>query len=163
MYLSRWLLLATILTGALPSAVWGQSTTTLPKPATTLPRVVVWLGKHSFEVSVATGFRSRAYGLMNRTRLSRTHGMLFVFRDSAPRTFWMKDTHVALDILFFNDKHQLVSMQSNAQPCTKTPCKLYPSRVPARYVLELAAGTAQRLDTRIGQHLRIVGSLGPIQ
>ena len=163
MYLPRWLLLATILTGALPSAVWGQSFTTLPRPATVLPRVVVWLGKHSFDVSVAADFRSRAYGLMNRSHLSRTRGMLFVFRDSAPRTFWMKDTRVALDILFFDAKYQLVTMQRNAQPCTQDPCKLYPSRVPARYVLELAAGTAQQIDVRLGQRLRIVGSLGPIQ
>ncbi len=163
MRLPRWLLLATILTGALPSAVWGQSFTALPKPAKALPRVVVWLGVHPFNVSVAADYPSRAYGLMNRTHLSRTRGMLFAFRDSAPRTFWMKDTRVALDMLFFNAKYQLVAMQSNAQPCTKAPCKLYPSRVPARYVLELAAGTAKRLGAQIGQHLRIVGSLGPIQ
>ncbi len=163
MYLLRWLLLATILTGVSPSTVWGQSFTILPKPTTTLPRVAVWLGKHSFNVSVAADYQSRAYGLMNQTHLARTRGMLFVFRDSAPRTFWMKDTRVALDILFFDAKRQLVAMQSNAQPCTKVPCKLYPSHVPARYVLELVAGTAQRIDAQIGQRLRIVGSLGPIQ
>lgn len=78
------------------------------------------------------------------------HGMLFVFPEAQPLTFWMKDTLIPLDMLFFDDAHRLVAIQANAPPCKADPCQVYPSVVPARYVLELNAGTAAKLGVRKG-------------
>ncbi|MGH8599622.1 MAG: DUF192 domain-containing protein [Burkholderiales bacterium] len=110
----------------------------------------VTLDGHRFSVEVATTPAEQEHGLMNRTSMPADHGMLFVFPQTAPLTFWMKNTLIPLDMLFFDDAHRLVAIQADALPCKADPCKLYPSNVPARYVLELNAGTAARIGTRKG-------------
>ena len=79
-------------------------------------------------------------------------GMLFVFEDMKPRTFWMKNTPIALDMLFFDDSGRLVSLISNAKPNTLT---LLHSRVAARYVLEIGGLEASRLNIKIGSRLHL--------
>lgn len=110
----------------------------------------VELHGHRFTVELATTPAQQERGLMERATLAPDHGMLFVFPDEQPRTFWMKNTLVPLDILFFDAARRLVAIQADAQPCRADPCPLYPSTVPARYVLELNAGTAARLGIRTG-------------
>lgn len=110
----------------------------------------VTLRGQRFTVEMATTPTEQAHGLMQRTSMPVDHGMLFVFADSAPRVFWMKNTLIPLDMLFFDAQRHLVAIQADAQPCAAEPCALYPSGVPARYVLELNAGTAARLGMRNG-------------
>jgi hypothetical protein len=76
--------------------------------------------------------------------------MLFVFPQAQPLTFWMKDTLIPLDMLFFDEAHRLVTIRTDAPPCKADPCPTYASTAPARYVLELNAGTAAKLDLRKG-------------
>lgn len=85
------------------------------------------------------------------------HGMLFVFPDTEPRTFWMKNTLIPLDMLFFDAGHHLVAIQADAQPCKADPCELYPSNAPARYVLELNAGMAAKIGAREGDLIGFSG------
>jgi len=125
--------------------------------------VTVKLHGARFAVELATDPVSREHGLMMRTRLAPDHGMLFVLPDSGPLAFWMKDTLLPLDILFFDDDRKLVSMQLDVPPCKTTPCPAYPSDKPARYVLEVSAGTARRIDARIGDTLSIDGAIGPVR
>ena len=115
----------------------------------------VTLQGHSFSVQVATTPAEQAHGLMDRTSMPVDQGMLFVFPAAAPLTFWMKDTLIPLDILYFDDAHRLVAIQADAQPCKTDPCALYPSNVPARYVLELNAGTAAKIGARIGDAITV--------
>ena len=117
----------------------------------------VTLRGHVFGIELAVTPAEHARGLMDRKAMPAGHGMLFVFPDSQPRTFWMKDTLIPLDILFFDDAHRLVAMRADAQPCRADPCSLYPSEVPARYVLELNAGTAAKLGLRNGDVMTISG------
>lgn len=110
----------------------------------------VTLRGHTFSVELAATPEQQAHGLMDRTSMPADHGMLFVFPQAQPLTFWMKDTLIPLDMLFFDDAHRLVAIQANAPPCKADPCPIYPSVVPARYVLELNAGTAAKLGVRKG-------------
>lgn len=56
----------------------------------------------------------------------------------------MKNTKIALDILYFDNDHKLVSQQRDVPPCSLgDACPPYPSNAPARYVLELNAGQAE--------------------
>ena len=121
-----------------------------------------------FSTEFAVDDASRELGLMNRTQLAADHSMLFIFPDDQPRTFWMKNTLIPLDILYFDKDRKLVSMQVNAQPCKADPCGLYPSTrgdkyVDARYVLELPAGTAGKLGLKLGESLTVDGDPGPIR
>lgn len=120
-------------------------------------RATVTLQGHQFSVELATTPDEQARGLMERTFMAKDHGMLFVFTDDMPRTFWMKDTLIPLDMLFFDSQRRLVAIRADAQPCTTDPCMLYSSVVPARYVLELNAGMAARIGAHKGDVISIAG------
>jgi hypothetical protein len=123
----------------------------------------VELHGHRFSTELATDDASREHGLMMRTQLPADHSMLFVFPDSEPRWFWMKNTLVPLDILYFDADRKLVSMQLDVPPCKADPCPSYPSDAPARYVLELAAGTARTIGAQTGDALTIEGDVGTVR
>ena len=106
-------------------------------------------------VEVADTEAAREHGLMERTQMAKDDGMLFVFDDEAPRSFWMKNTRIALDMLFFDGERRLLSVQHDVQPCTADPCPGYSSGAPARYVLELNAGQARALGVAPGDELTI--------
>jgi uncharacterized membrane protein (UPF0127 family) len=75
----------------------------------------------------------------------------------------MKNTLIPLDILYFDDNRKLVSMQLDVPPCKADPCPSYPSDLPARYVLELPAGTARRIGAAIGDELAVEGAVDKVQ
>ena len=115
----------------------------------------VKLGDHVYTIEVASDDASRAHGLMERPKMDADHGMLFVFDDDAPRVFWMKNTLIPLDMLFFDADNKLVSIQHDVQPCVADPCPGYSSGAPARYVLELNAGEAKKLGLTSGDPIEI--------
>ena len=79
------------------------------------------------------------------------NGMLFIHDLQEPLAYWMKNTKIPLDILYFDNAHKLVSQQRDVPPCSLgDACPSYPSDVPARYVLELNAGEAARLKLEDG-------------
>ncbi|MBQ4854843.1 DUF192 domain-containing protein [Rhodanobacter sp. B2A1Ga4] len=121
---------------------------------------MVELHGQRFSVELATDDASRQHGLMMRTTLAPGHGMLFVFPHTGPQAFWMKNTLIPLDILYFDADRRLVSMQLDVPPCKADPCPTYPSDAPAIYVLELSAGTAQRIGAKPGDVLKIDGDIG---
>ncbi|MGA7439974.1 MAG: DUF192 domain-containing protein [Luteibacter sp.] len=113
----------------------------------------------TFSTEFATNDAQREHGLMDRAHMDADHSMLFIFPADAPRAFWMKNTLIPLDILYFDSARKLVAMQLNAQPCKADPCAIYPSgNLPARYVLELNAGTAGRLGLKLGDELTVTGT-----
>jgi uncharacterized protein len=118
--------------------------------AGSLPVTTVELGGQTFTVEVAADDYSRMRGLMFRDTLAQDHGMLFVFDSEQPLAFWMKNTRIALDILYFDEGLRLVSIAANTPPCTTPFCPSYPSGRPARYVLELNAGIADGLALEPG-------------
>ncbi|MBI2655841.1 DUF192 domain-containing protein [Candidatus Woesearchaeota archaeon] len=80
-------------------------------------------------------------GLMFREKLEENSGMLFIFENEGPQTFWMKNTLIPLDIIFIGNNFEIVDIKG-AEPCSKDPCKYYASSGPAKYVLEVNAGFA---------------------
>ena len=115
----------------------------------------VELNGHRYSIEIAADNASREHGLMDRTEMAADHGMLFVFDDDAMRAFWMKNTKISLDMLFFDGDKKLVSIQHNVPPCVADPCAAYSSGAPARYVLELNAGQADLIGVHPGDELTI--------
>jgi uncharacterized membrane protein (UPF0127 family) len=123
----------------------------------------VQLHGQRFSVEFATDQASREHGLMMRTTLAPDHSMLFVFSYTAPQAFWMKNTLIPLDILYFDTDRRLVAMQLDVPPCKADPCPIYPGNAPSRYVLELSAGTAHRIGAQLGDELKIEGDIGTVR
>jgi uncharacterized membrane protein (UPF0127 family) len=114
----------------------------------------VEIGGERFEVEVADDDDERARGLMFRDAMPADHGMLFIHDRQERQAYWMKNTKIALDILYFDSERRLVSQQRDVPPCSSGDrCPPYPSRGAARYVLELNAGQAARLGLEDGAEL----------
>lgn len=114
----------------------------------------VEIGGQRYTVEIADTDEARARGLMFRDHLAEGHGMLFIHEREAPLAYWMKNTRIPLDILYFDSQRRLVSQQRDVPPCSAgAQCPPYPSRAPARYVLEVNAGEAARLGLEDGQEL----------
>lgn len=108
-----------------------------------------------FTVELAETQEQQSLGLMFRDSLPDDHGMLFLFPVEARRSFWMRNTRIPLDILYFNTRLELVSVAADAQPCRTRSCPTYPSGKPARYVLELNAGKAEALGVSPGDRMEL--------
>ncbi|MDX1461260.1 MAG: DUF192 domain-containing protein [Xanthomonadales bacterium] len=107
-----------------------------------------------FTVEIADERDEQTLGLMFRRSMPEDHGMLFIFPVEAPRSFWMKNTFIPLDIMYFDAQLQLVSV-ANAVPCRTDACPTYPSAGPAMYVLELNAGKASELALEPGDRMTV--------
>ena len=99
----------------------------------------------SFTVKLAETEAQRRHGLMFTSYLPQHHGMLFMFETDAVRQFWMKNTQIPLDLLFFASDGRLVNIIHSAEPFSLTALN---SAGPARYVLELNAGVADEIGIR---------------
>ena len=114
----------------------------------------VKIGGERYAVEIADDDAERARGLMFRDLLAEGHGMLFIHDREEPQAYWMKNTRIPLDILYFDDSRMLVAQQRDVPPCSLgDACPPYPSNAPARYVLELNAGEAARLQLKDGAML----------
>lgn len=78
-------------------------------------------GQTRFRVEIADTPQERAQGLMFREEMPRGAGMLFVYEEPQPASFWMKNTLIALDILFIDRTGTITRVHHNAQPGDLTP------------------------------------------
>lgn len=115
----------------------------------------VEIGGKSFSVEIADTQEKQVLGLMFRDTMPADEGMIFIFPNEAPRSFWMKNTRIPLDIMYFDKDLIMVSISANTPPCRVNRCPSYPSIKPAMYVLELNAGTASELGVGPGDRLLI--------
>lgn len=109
--------------------------------------------KIPIKVEIADTYEARLQGLMYRTKLDDGNGMLFVFDDELIRMFWMKNTLIPLDIVFFNNKMEAVSIVENMMPCVTRECADYSSQYLAKYALELPAGYVKKEGIKVGDRL----------
>lgn len=114
-------------------------------------------GETKLSLEVADSSQERTRGLMYRTKLAEGSGMWFVFEDETPRTFWMKNTKIPLDVIFFDKNKRAVSVVENLLPCLeKLPenCMRYSSKKAAAYALEVNKGFAKEHVVKIGNEIK---------
>ena len=104
-------------------------------------KLALKVGKENLTVELADDEIRRERGLMFRKDLKDGNGMLFIFNDSATRSFWMKNTLISLDIGYFDQTKVLIDIQTMApaSPIEERPT-IYTSKRPAKYALEVPAG-----------------------
>ena len=102
---------------------------------------------HTFQFELAETDPTRSIGLMHRAEIAPDHGMLFDFKRDRMVSMWMRNTFITLDMLFLSAEGEVVTIAENTVPHSE---KTVSSRVRVRAVLELAAGTVQRLAVKPG-------------
>lgn len=106
--------------------------------------------ENCFFLEIADTSEKRAQGLMFRQELAKDNGMLFVFSKEGVYSFWMKDTLIPLDIIWLSKEQKIIFIKKDAQPREPHLCKHINPEKPAKYVLELKAGTAESIGLKIG-------------
>jgi uncharacterized membrane protein (UPF0127 family) len=99
-------------------------------------------GQVELLVELADTPEERTQGLMFRTDLPASSGMLFVYDEPGNPTFWMKSTLIPLDMLFFDAHGDLRHVHFGAVPHDETPI---PGGDGIQFVLEVPAGEVARL------------------
>ncbi len=108
-----------------------------PAPQTNLPKAILTLGTNAITAQIAANDGTRETGLMSRTNLATDEGMLFVFPQPRPVSFWMKDTPVPLSIAYVGPSGRILEIH-DLKPLDLTAV---PSASPAvAYALEVAQG-----------------------
>ncbi len=99
-----------------------------------------------FDVYLALTIEQQRRGLMHVRSLPAFTGMLFVYDDAAPRSMWMKNTFIPLDIFFIRADGTVSSVAARTEPLS---LQSIASREAVNFVLELngGIGEALRIDT----------------
>lgn len=107
---------------------------------------------HDFQVELAVTPAQQSRGLMFRKTLAANHGMLFDYHPPRRIAMWMKNTFISLDMVFFDAKGRIAHMATHTKPLSQD---LIATPMAIRYVLEVPAGTAERLKFGVGDRLRV--------
>ena len=110
------------------------------------------------EVELAVTPKAQQRGLMDRKSLPDGHGMLFVFSEDQDQIFWMKDTLIALDMVFISADRQIVGVHANTTPLSQA--RIHVGQ-PSRYVLEVPGGYAARRGIATGDRVELPRSITP--
>lgn len=102
------------------------------------------------DIEIADNDYETQTGLMHRSSMKENQGMLFIFEDSRPRYFYMKNTHIPLDIIYIDENKKIVSTQLNAKPMDETSL---PSNANAQYVLEVNTGLYNQWSLKVGDSI----------
>ncbi len=143
-------------------AACGAGSTTAPAPPTSQPALTfatinLTIKDQPFTIEVADTDPKRQLGLMNRPSLPKNRGMLFVFEKPDYYSFWMKDTLIPLDLVYLDESGKVVDIHP-LKPKDETAIE--PS-APAKFALELNAGTCKTLSLTLGNTLKLPESLTP--
>ncbi|MCR9067328.1 MAG: DUF192 domain-containing protein [Rhodobacteraceae bacterium] len=133
------------------SLVWAGASGAMAACAEDRVQVRGDWGSARFTVEIADTPEERALGLMHRETMPMRAGMLFIYPRERPLAFWMQNTLIPLDIIYFDATGQWVSIVAEAQPLDETP---RPSEGPAQYVLEINGGLAEQFGMGPGTVLR---------
>ncbi|MGI9373225.1 MAG: DUF192 domain-containing protein [Hyphomicrobiales bacterium] len=121
-----------------------------------MPQVQIELktstGTHMFTTEVASTNETRAKGLMFREKMAPDHGMLFTYNTPRSITMWMKNTPLSLDMIFIRASGQVATIAPNTVPFS---LDYITSGEDVSYVLEVIAGTAERIGLEPGDQVSI--------
>ena len=106
----------------------------------------------TIEVEFAKNDMERSLGLMYRSSMDEHQGMWFIFPEEAPRSFYMKNTEIPLDIIYLDKDKKVVSIAKNARPYDETSL---PSEKPAMYVLEINGGLSDKWGIEKGDRMEV--------
>jgi uncharacterized membrane protein (UPF0127 family) len=108
----------------------------------------------AFQVEVADTPAKRELGLQYRRDLAESRGMIFLFPKEEQLSFWMKNTPIALDMIFISAERKIVGIVENTVPFS-LEARSVSNR--SRYVLEINGGLSRRHGFKAGDEVRFKG------
>ena len=102
------------------------------------------------DIQIAKDEFDRELGLMFRKSMEENQGMLFIFPDVQVRNFWMRNTLIPLDMFFISESQMIINIAKNTTPYSDSS---YASTGPAKYVLEVNGGFADRNNITPGMKI----------
>lgn len=105
----------------------------------------------NIDIEIVRDDASIQQGLMYRKSMDENRGMLFVMPEMKTQSFWMKNTHIPLDIIFINHNKQIVTIRKNTTPFSE---KNVVSTQNALYVLEVNAGYSDKFGIKKGDFVK---------
>lgn len=133
-----------------PSLAWAEADTSKAQPELPKETLVIVTKdgvSHSFNVEMALTQDQQTVGEMFRPSVPEDGGMLFDWVVPRESRMWMRNTIAPLDMIFINPDGSIRSITENAVPQSLA---VIDSRGVVRATLEVAAGTAARLNIRVG-------------
>ena len=148
-----------LVAGPLVGVACNRSQKSDEKPKSSLH--VVKLGGQEVRVELAADNASRQLGLMYRDELRENHGMLFIFPQPQPQSFYMKNCRMDIDIAYIDDDGVIVETHEmkHYAPGYGGPYEYYRCRTPVRYALEVAGGWLAAHGVKVGD--KVEGYRGP--
>ncbi|MFM6930036.1 MAG: DUF192 domain-containing protein [Bdellovibrio sp.] len=121
------------------------------------PTKKIKVGNKTLVVEVASTGEQQERGLMFRSSLGESEGMLFIFSNEETRFFWMKNTLIDLSIAYFNKNGILIDIQEmkSGKGMADTDLPSYASAQPAKYALEMNKGWFDKNKIKLGSKLKI--------
>lgn len=108
-------------------------------------------GNASFTIDLADDFEERQQGLMFVESMPMFQGMLFAYDAPGSVAFWMRNTLIPLDMLFFDETGTLTNLHENAVPLDETSI---PGEGQVQFVLEINGGLSNMLGIKGTVELR---------
>ncbi|HYF13289.1 MAG TPA: DUF192 domain-containing protein [Candidatus Paceibacterota bacterium] len=132
--------------------VMSMSRGSVEYTSTIKPEGTLRISGTAITFEIADTDEERIRGLSGRPSLRTGHGLLFIFPEEGNHGIWMKDMKFPIDIIWADREGIIVTIARNVSPDTY-PQSFYPSK-PARYVLELPAGTVDERGILEGMTLQ---------
>ena len=104
------------------------------------------------DVEIADSDFERERGLMYRRFMPDNVGMIFIFKDPSPQSFWMKNTHIALDLLFISEDGEIQKISPNASPYSEESIRCDKK---SKYVLEVNEGFCANYKIKEGDKITL--------
>lgn len=115
----------------------------------------VVIANESFELLVSDTDVLRHQGLSGVASLESHEGMLFIFDTPRPYGFWMKEMKIAIDIIWLDEEGVVVDYRDRVEPDTYP--EVFRPQTNALYVIELVAGTRERVGLLVGDQINLAG------
>lgn len=115
---------------------------------------IVEINGKNIPVIIAQSPQDKEKGLSSFVSLDFDKGMLFVYDNYAPRTFWMKGMKFPIDIIWIVD-NKVVGVEQNISPEQGPDFSLYSSQGPVNLVLEVNAGFSKANNIQVGDIVTI--------
>jgi hypothetical protein len=105
-------------------------------------------------VDIALTEKQKQDGLSIKNFMNENEGMLFYLEEPRKASFWMKNMHFPIDIIWLDENFSIVHIEEELQPCTMAfYCPSYKPLKESLYVLETIAGFANKHHLKIGDQM----------